>query len=290
MAEEEQEESWRFPNDSVPEDDDDESWEPEEEEYLSDDWDPPQSRDNPGNEEFESPELDPVEDAAESSQAMIPAILVDCEQTPTGPELVVSLANHGTLLSLLQAWRRYGDGDRASALAYRLTKLLELSRYVVEQQRDFFLRQGPRRPLTAVQVATTLWPKENWRSKKSAMSRLISGKGIRTPWDEIIELEALLPSNADCMLEHICAILRTHDRVERRDGKIMVEEILPVDSLTGNSIVHELQRRWQQWLGTTDGLSAENVKHVMKRHNIPRIAGERRTAYEQGTAWWMVTP
>lgn len=290
MAEENQEERWRFASESIPEDEDDESWEPEEEEFLSDDWDPPSSKDDHRNELFESGDLDFAGEEPAGGAITNPAILVDCEQTSTGPELTVSLANSGILFSLLQTWRQRGDGNRASALAYRLTKLLELSRYVVAQQRDFLLQQGPRRPLTAVQVATTLWPEENWGSKKSVLSRLISGKGVRTPWDEIIGLEELLPSNADCLLEHICAILRTHDQVEWREEKIVVGDILPVDSRTGNSLVSELQQRWRQWLGTTDGLSAENVKHVMKRHNIPRIAGERRTAYEQGKGWWMIGP
>jgi hypothetical protein len=272
----------------IPEVGDDEAWEPEEGERASDDWDPlPYERQTEDAMDRQEPE--PCREVMDVAPIM-PAVLVDCEHTPTGPGLTVQLAHLALLSAQVQTWYEHGQRDHATALAQRLTRLLEISRYIVAYQQEFFLRQGPRKPLTAIQVAAALWPDESLKSKKGAVSRLVQDKRLRTPWDEVIPLTDLLPSISDCLPEHICAILREQDRVRVHDGRLVVEAILPVDSQDGPSIVKALHERWRAWLGRVDGLSPESVKRAMKLHNIPRLASERKAAYEQGKAWWMAVP
>jgi hypothetical protein len=286
IAEADQQSSpFRFTAD-LPEEDDDESYEPEEEEYLSDDWDIPLAE-GFVDDQFSAAEAPAPLSIVPSTHTPLPAVVVDREYDATGVKLAVHLANAATLRTLMSTWHQAGQHDRADLLGQRLQWLVDAARYIVAQQQEFFLQQGPRRPLGAIDVARSLWPEENVQNTKSRISYLLNNKALLAPWGEVIALPDLLPSTADCLLEHICRILREHDHIEEIDGRLVARSVIQVDSQTEDSIVKQLQRYWQHWLGHTDGLSPENVKHVMKRNNIPRVAGERKVAYEQGKAWWI---
>jgi len=282
----------------VLEDEDDEAWEPDDEERESDDWDP-RSDLGEGDDPLEVVEQGFVEGDGPGVQFALPAVLVDLERTPGGPRLAVTLADEAFLRGLVRAWRERDDA-RAAALDYRLTRLLEFSREVVQFQRDFLLGDGPRKPLTGEDIAREMWEGERLETKKATVSRLLSSKHLRTPAGECLPIGALLPSRPECLLEHICSILRDHDRVEVRGDRTVAGYMIPVDSQLSEAdrnegktcIVAELKKRWGEPRrshgrhGDIDGLSPESVKRIMKENNIPRVASRRRAIYEAGRAWW----
>jgi len=257
--------------------DDDERWKHEEEVPESDDWDR-RLHSLPTTNSFEEGEPTGFHDSVGNEWVPLPDILVDCEETLGGPELQVRLGDRA--LSLWAVRRTHGKAwrDRLAILQRRQDKLLDIAQYIVAYQKDFFLQQGPLRPLTQAQVAVALWPAESLDNKRSNVSRLLDNKWLRTPWGDVIPVERLFPS----LLEYIKAVLREHDQVVVEDGQVAVRTVIPVDPKRGPSIVAELRKR----LGAVEGLSPENVKHIMQEAGIPRVARDRIAAYKTGMAWW----